>query len=284
MLREILESLNRETLNQLDLVKRGLSHPGESGRARENIIRDFLSKVCPQDLGLSTGFVVDACGAKSKQIDIVVYRREYYPTLEVGGIKHFMVESVLAVIENKASIASEQTLLQALENIRSVKRLDRTNRNKNYSVVGNERVARPFNACDFRDQIFGVIVTEESLGLETFNTVMKQFFQQNERQYWPNLYVDTRNFIATYGLKRERPLSDSARSASVERDEPGAATIVTTDPNVAHSFGRISGGTTSPLSDLGFELVNFLRIASKVDFSPSDYLSLPYTSFSDWDV
>jgi hypothetical protein len=66
---------------------------------------------------VSTGFVVDALGGKSKQIDVVVYRTDYAPVFEIGRVKHFLVESVVAVLEVKAAIDSQADLTRALENI-----------------------------------------------------------------------------------------------------------------------------------------------------------------------
>ena len=102
---DIRSALNREVLTELDLA-RAISHPGESGRAREQIIAAFLDRLLPHSFSISTGFVIDATGAISRQIDIIIYRNDYHPVFEIGGIKHFLVESVAVVIENKASIAA----------------------------------------------------------------------------------------------------------------------------------------------------------------------------------
>ena len=48
----------------------------------------------PAELGIDTGFVIDAAGGVSKQIDIVIYRTSYHPVFEIGGVKYFLVESV----------------------------------------------------------------------------------------------------------------------------------------------------------------------------------------------
>lgn len=84
--------------------------------------------------------MIDAAGGISNQIDIVIYRDDYHSTFEIGEIKHFMVESVVAVIENKASMASSAALRQAFDNIKSVKRLDRTNKGNNIVIPGGEKL------------------------------------------------------------------------------------------------------------------------------------------------
>src|SRR5688500_17547954 len=112
----VVRALGKEVLSQLHLVD-SISHPSETGRARESIIRSFLRAFVPPAYGIDTGFVVDAHGRICKQVDIVVYRTGYHPVFEIGGVRQFLIESVAAVIENKARISDEQTLRSALANI-----------------------------------------------------------------------------------------------------------------------------------------------------------------------
>jgi hypothetical protein len=84
--------------------------------------------------------VVDGVGGKSRQVDIVVYRTGYAPVFQIGGVNHFLVESVAAVLEVKAGITSTAQLGSALENIRSVKALDRTNRHRNYRLIEDQQI------------------------------------------------------------------------------------------------------------------------------------------------
>lgn len=102
---DILLASVTEALAELDLAQ-SLTHPGEAGRAREETVRRYIRKFIPDTFAVATGFVMDVHGNVSKQVDIVVYRSDYSPVLDVGGIKHFFVESVAAVIENKAQPAS----------------------------------------------------------------------------------------------------------------------------------------------------------------------------------
>jgi hypothetical protein len=65
----------------------------------------------------------------------VIYRDNYHPILEIGGLKHFLVESVVAVIDNKAAVVTREVLRDALESVRSVKQLDRSRDGNNYVVM-----------------------------------------------------------------------------------------------------------------------------------------------------
>jgi hypothetical protein len=249
----ILFSLNRDVLNQLDLTS-AIAHPAESGRAREQILADFFRRLLPKAYSVSTGFVIDATGGISKQVDLVIYRSDYYPVFNIGGINYFPVESVAVVIENKASITSTERLNQALENIKSVKTLDRTNQGKNYLVVGSNQGAA-VDLGNFQHQIFGAILTEQSLSKETLRQELFHFMQVNPRNLWLNCYTDVRNFSATYLVSTNPPIATAV---------PNDAVYLGFTDSSAENF-------IPPLIELAFEMVNFLRVAPLIDYKPSDY-------------
>jgi hypothetical protein len=256
LVNEILQSLNREVINQLDLAA-SIKHPGESGRAREQVIANYLRRLVPKEFGIDTGFVFDAQGTISRQIDVVIYRTGYHPVFEIGGIKHFMIECVVAVLENKASIGSRDKLESAIENIASVKALDRTNGGTNYLVVGGQH-GLLVNPDEFQHQVFGAIVTEHSLVADSLRDAVLEFLRAHpDRRRWPNIYADIRG-VSAHFLKGEL----QARSVTVIPTE--AEYLCITD----------TGGENylPPLLDLTFELINFLRIAPIVDYKPTAYL------------
>lgn len=102
-----------------------VKHRGERGRAREEVLRQYLREVIPEGFLVATGFIIDSTGKQSRQQDLIIVRRDYHPRFQVGGTQFFPVESVAAVIEVKSTLKS-RTLRNAIENARSVKALDRT--------------------------------------------------------------------------------------------------------------------------------------------------------------
>lgn len=264
---EILESLNREVLNQLDLAT-SITHPGETGRARENVIAAHLRRVVPKDFGVDTGFVFDATGAISRQIDIVIYRTGYHPVFEIGGVKHFIAESVVAVLENKASIDRRERLQDALDNIRSVKSLDRTNRGTNYIVTGVQR-GPAVDSNNFDHQIFGAIVTEKSLTNAVLQETLRSFFIANQdRRVWLNMYADVRGAVASFC-----------------KSLPGSnAPTVTVRPAEADAIYITDHTKPGPpaLVQLTHEIINFLRIAPTIDFQPGAYFGAGIGSLFHW--
>ncbi|MFT5592982.1 MAG: hypothetical protein ACI8SR_001348 [Oceanicoccus sp.] len=249
IIRKIVTSLNKGVLEELDLSN-AIKHPGENGRAREQILTNFLRKILPSKYSVDTGFVIDAIGGISNQIDIVIYRDDYHSVLEVGNIKHFMVESVVAVIENKASISNVKTLNQAFDNVKSVKTLDRSNNGKNIVVFPREK----FDKDEFRHQVFGAILTEKSLTSENLKKTFIKFFEENtDKSLWPNMYVDVRASSFRYVSKNEHVIVIPKDAVAFAISDPEAETY------------------TPPLIELAYELVSYLRVAPLIDFQPQEY-------------
>jgi len=289
VIKDIMHSLNEGVLSELSLSK-SIEHSGESGRAREKIITNFLKRILPSKYKVDTGFVIDAVGGISKQIDVVIYRDSYHSVLEIGEIKYFMVESVVAVIEVKATIKDKATLNQALQNIKSVKTLDRSNEGKNSVVYPNpkpiENLIKILTNCldvinksikgetkdfppidihmidnknsldrdEFRNQVFGAIVTEKSMSSTTLKDEFKKFIDGEDNiNYWPNIYVDVRGGSLRYTTYDHK------------------VTVIAKD---AHAFlisDKDAENYTPPLLELAYELISYLRVAPLVDFQPNEY-------------
>ena len=86
-----------------------LSHPGEFGTYREAIVRDFLNSFLPRRLDIDTGFVVNALGEVSGQIDLVIYDPSLTPPLESKNRQRFFpVETVIAAGEVRSDVNRDQ--------------------------------------------------------------------------------------------------------------------------------------------------------------------------------
>ncbi len=247
----VLHSLVNEVQEQLQLAA-SVGHPGESGRAREEVIRRFLRRLVPAAFAIDTGFVIDSTGGISRQIDIVIYRTGYHPVFEIAGVKHFMVESVVAVIENKASIDSVERLRASLENVQSVKALDRTAGGLNHRIIGGVQ-ADPVDRDDLNDQVFAAIVTEQSLAPHTLITQVIEFAKAHPRREWVNLYVDVYRYCGSYLTAQDKLLPHPMEARAVALSDP------------AHDLGQ------PPLLDFAFHLSNFLRVTEYIDYPPDEY-------------
>jgi len=264
----IMWALADEVTKQLDLARR-IDHPGESGRAREQILTSFIHRLVPSTFGVDTGFVVDAVGGLSKQVDIVIYRNDYAPIFEIGAVKHFLVESVIAVMEVKAAITSISRLDQALENIRSVKSLDRSNGGKNYTLAGRN-IGEHVNRDEFKHQVFGAIVTERSLSRDVLRDRLLSFLRAHPRREWPNIYADVSGPVTSYMHSGDRPSlwADPAEGTHLWFEHPSS-----------EAYQRAPS-----LFQLAYYLIDLFRVAPTVDFEPEAYFPTGIRSGDYWPI
>lgn len=114
--------ITHQKIEQTDLF----SHNLTKGEVRERVLRDFLRPFLPACYGLGTGQVFSAKNQESKQIDIVIYDAVFSIVMQLDDTKLiFPCESVFGNIEIKSNMKSKKDLESAIENIRSLKSLER---------------------------------------------------------------------------------------------------------------------------------------------------------------
>jgi hypothetical protein len=103
-----------------------ITHPGDRGEVNEQHFIDFLRHYLPNRYTVDKAIVLSSDGAVSDSIDVVVFDRQYTPTL-LDNDKHRYVpaEAVYAVFECKPTI-NKAYLEYAADKIASVRRLKRT--------------------------------------------------------------------------------------------------------------------------------------------------------------
>lgn len=103
-----------------------IRHQGDKGEVNEQYFIEFLRRYLPNRYTVDKAMVIDSLGATSDSIDVVVFDRQYTPTL-LDSEKHRYVpaESVYAVFECKPTI-NRTYLTYAAEKAASVRRLHRT--------------------------------------------------------------------------------------------------------------------------------------------------------------
>jgi hypothetical protein len=95
-----------------------LGHPGLVGQAREIFVTRMLTPTLPPEVKLGTGQLVASNGAKSPQIDVVLYAPAILPPwLYDPSSGMFPIESCLYWVEVKSRL-NAATLFQAIENAR----------------------------------------------------------------------------------------------------------------------------------------------------------------------
>ncbi len=102
-------------------------HSLHKGTPREAFIRTFLENHLPENVSIGTGEIIDSASQpnqKRNQFDIVVYKSNY-PKLDFGGgISGFLAESVIATIEVKSLLTSDEleVAILAARNAKNLKK------------------------------------------------------------------------------------------------------------------------------------------------------------------
>lgn len=141
----IANILNSES----DLAASLVEHGGELGNAREALINGVLSRILPSIYEVGTGEIINHLGKHSRQIDLVIARRDFPSLTLPSGSKVYPIESVLATIEVKSELDS-QTLNQALENYASVSDLSPNVKTGALDRLAKERGLKKISPGNYR--------------------------------------------------------------------------------------------------------------------------------------
>lgn len=260
---QLLESFVTQTTERLRVAML-LGHGGEIGRAREQALRDLLRSFLPPALGVTTGFVIDAHGGRSRQVDIIIHFADYHAVFSVGGIPLVPVEAVIAVIEVKSDASSTAVLRDCYDNLATVKALDRSNGGRNVYLVDREpRQLPPEMWQHFQFQVFGCVLAMRSLSRDSWLDTTAAWCNERDRSLWPNFYCGIDDYVGTYMI-------------DVQGDVVGCP-----DPTEAVEYAAWRPTGETPLAWAVQELLNFVRVARRIDYLPSAYLSDGATATED---
>jgi hypothetical protein len=180
-----------------DLRRRFTTHPGELGRDREEVFRRFLEAYLPRRFDVSNGFAFDASGAVSKQLDVIVAHQLAAPRFATrGDVRFHPCESVVAVGQLRTSVTSRAELLDAFDNLRSAKALDRSANGMAVSYDSGDVLDPRRNHLD---QLFTfLVVTGDAVSGELAREVLLDHVHDCEPHLWPNAIVALDKYVLTY--------------------------------------------------------------------------------------
>ena len=184
-----------------------ITHPGERGLAREEILRQYLREIVPRGFEVTTGFVIDSTGCQSLQQDLIIVRRDFHPTFQIGGARFFPVEAVSAVVEVKSTLNSS-TLSSAIQNARSVKALDRSGGGRNYipQLDSSRFMTIRKDHDNHLIQAFIVAASTRTSSQTIASTVRRQL-SGHARSTWINGLAVASNLYLTYDVPADEPRS-----------------------------------------------------------------------------
>lgn len=90
---------------EAEVFNRLVGHNGEMGRANELALAQLATRLLPSTVEVGTGIIIDSSGARSKQIDVIVYERVSQPQVMAQSTQLlFPVETVVAALEVKTTV------------------------------------------------------------------------------------------------------------------------------------------------------------------------------------
>lgn len=125
-LRELFFALQTDLASDLATSREAIRHSVVLGTSIENGWRHMLDKHLPWRYCVSKGFVVDAEGGMSDEIDLIIHDRQYSPLLfKHQEALYIPAESVYGVFEIRPAL-NARNIKHAGEKVASVRRLVRT--------------------------------------------------------------------------------------------------------------------------------------------------------------
>lgn len=186
--------------------------PGQTGSAREVPTREKLEQLLPRGIAVGSGFVIDSFGNTSRQMDVVMYEKDFCPVYSINGdpsTTYYPCEGVIAVGEIKSRLSSED-MEDIFNKTTSVKKLRRYIRSPTDPSSGKKGLLDTFafrkyctpvdmvgakseaynQDVNSLDQIFGFAVAGAlNLSHETICEKYAALAKQIGYQFSPNLIV-----------------------------------------------------------------------------------------------
>lgn len=187
-----------------DQESKKLRHPGEYGRYRENVAKDFLRFVVPRSIDLGNGFIITSRDRVSTQCDLVLFDKSMTPLYRDGEKQVFFpIESVAGVGEIKSTL-SRSNLIDALEKLYQIKSLN-TDVNRGVIVRKTDKVREEL--CD----LFTFLICKKlDFDLGSIFEVFDSVYQGREPRYKHNMILSIDDGIGLYtglpggGLRNEQ--------------------------------------------------------------------------------
>ncbi len=240
-----------------DLREKLVSHPGELGAEREEILRRFLAAYLPKRFEISTGFVFDSAGRLSKQLDIIIADGGLSPRFETsGGRRYYPCESVVGVGQVRSAVTSRRELFDALDNLESTKALDRSASGRAYDRTYREQIDHTSN---YLHQIFTfLVITGNALAGETVREALFDHVQTREVHLWPNVILALDRFLVTFCCDNGIcPNPMDARGVALKYAD--------TEPGLLLRFYLLLGGVIEVIRTSGLPYWEYLQSANQWD-------------------
>lgn len=185
-----------------------LTHAGEYGVHREDIIKKFIRSYIPERFGIGSGFIINSSGQTSTQCDIVIFDKFKTPRIDNHENQRFYpIETVLGIGEVKSNINSIPILNQILSKLSKFKEL---RSGINYKPNFYERPPKS-QEFDIKhnpyDNLFTFVICNK---LPNNFTTDKIDYNEIPQNNWHNMILSLEDGLLNY----ENPIYDSMSSIS----------------------------------------------------------------------
>ncbi len=166
-----IDHLAEELVRNFDYASNATT-PVLVGSAKEKEVIRKLELLLPNSVAIGSGCIIDSYGNTSKQMDIVIYEKEFCPIFSINSspeTTYYPCEGVIAVGEVKSSLSTKE-LKNIFDKSKSVKKLVRYSVSKKSELSGDQQFAhRSYNSR----------ISFEGYGSEHFdqkNKILDQIF------------------------------------------------------------------------------------------------------------
>ena len=224
-----------------------LDHPVTKGEHCESAWIDFFRSFLPSKYAIDKGFVFDAKGNVSEQIDIIIYDALYAPLIfgTDSGEKFVTAESVYAVFESKPEIDKE-TLIYANEKIASVVNLTRSAR----GVIDAGKYKEPRDLTD----IIGGILAIDSVSNDTL-----------EQHLYNNPYIDVGCAIRATSFIAYRNEDRSISNIKFSSPDEAILAFFYIILDSLYQLGTVAGIDIRDYSDATVESIKLIRKTQEIE-------------------
>ncbi len=125
-LREVFAASAKKLEAELSQLRSGFSHAGTKGQGAEQSLRSLLHSHLPDSIGVTSGQIMDASGALSTQVDIILYDVTKTPQIFVSSHddRTLPAEGVIACVEVKSRLTKD-LLRESSRKAAEIKRMPR---------------------------------------------------------------------------------------------------------------------------------------------------------------
>jgi len=117
--KEDFVTLSRDLYTSQD----SLTHPGEFGRYRENLVSDLLKNIVPSYCNVKDGFIINCLGDVTTQCDIIIYDAHEAPSHQFDRTRPFFPQETCYGVGEVKSVLKKCDLIQALKKLQNIKKI-----------------------------------------------------------------------------------------------------------------------------------------------------------------